>query len=37
MLFYIEKIYNGKRSGGILVKVKPYYTNQNCSSCGNVV
>jgi len=29
--------YKCERNGGILVKVKPHYTSQSCSSCGETV
>ena len=29
--------YKCERNGGLLVKVKPYYTSQDCSGCGNTV
>ncbi len=29
--------YKCERNGGVLVKIKPHYTSQNCSSCGNHV
>lgn len=29
--------YKCERNGGLLVKVKPHYTSQDCSKCGNAV
>jgi len=29
--------YKCERNGGLLVKVKPHYTSQDCSGCGNTV
>ncbi|WP_164670333.1 RNA-guided endonuclease InsQ/TnpB family protein [Virgibacillus doumboii] len=30
-------VYKCERNGGLLVKVKPHYTSQNCSGCGKKV